>query len=329
MASDSPSPSPSGSPSPSPSAIEPTTPVDAISSWTDWVFSDAPLRLAFIFVFTAVVYWLVSRLIKRVVKRTSETEGRMHRRATEDVVEVGLQRERRAQRAKAIGSLVTSVFAVFLWGSAVMMALPVLGINIAPLLASAGVIGVALGFGAQTLVKDYLSGIFMILEDQFGVGDYVDLGEAVGTVDEVTLRVTRLRDPSGIIWYVRNGEILRVANRSQGWTLAIIDIPVAYDQDLDEIARIVEQVGDEMVADNDCGITEFGRPTFAGVESMSGEAVYVRITAKTDPDEQVTVTREIRRRLKAALDQAGVKVPVVYRVPGATGATTGSGTTRR
>lgn len=307
--------------------MEPTTPVEAISSWTDWLFSDAPLRLAFIFIFTAVVYWLVSRLIKRVVQRTSESEGRLHRRIDENAAEIGLQKERRAQRAKAIGSLVTSVFAVLLWGSAVMMALPVLGINIAPLLASAGVIGVALGFGAQTLVKDYLSGIFMILEDQFGVGDYVDLGEAVGTVDEVTLRVTRLRDPSGVIWYVRNGEILRVANRSQGWTLAIIDIPVAYDQDLDQIASIVEHVGDEMVADPDSGITEFSRPTFAGVESMSGEAVYVRITAKTDPDEQVRLTREIRRRLKKAFDEAGIKVPVVYRVPGATGsATTGSAT---
>lgn len=314
MASDSPSPSPSGSPSPSPSAIEPTTPVDAISSWTDWVFSDAPLRLAFIFVFTAVVYWLVSRLIKRVVKRTSETEGRMHRRATEDVVEVGLQRERRAQRAKAIGSLVTSVFAVFLWGSAVMMALPVLGINIAPLLASAGVIGVALGFGAQTLVKDYLSGIFMILEDQFGVGDYVDLGEAVGTVDEVTLRVTRLRDPSGIIWYVRNGEILRIGNQTQGWSTGSVEVPVASDENPAKVLTILDGVADAVFADEKWKDVLLEKPNVAGVDKIAGGAMTVKIFAKCAPNQQWGVQRDLLERSLEALQKAGVKGPV--QLPG-------------
>ncbi len=326
MATGSPSPSPSASPSPTPAPIEPpATPTEAVSAWTEWLLSGAPLRLFFIFVSTAIIYWIVARLIKRVVRRASSTEGLTRRGATEDAKRSGLMRERREQRAKAIGQLVTSVFAAFLWGSAVLMALPVLGINIAPLLASAGVIGVALGFGAQTLVKDYLSGIFMILEDQFGVGDFVDLGEAVGTVEEVTLRITRLRDTSGIVWYVRNGEILRVANRSQGWTMAIIDIPVAYDQDLELIHRIVDEVADDMVADPDSGVPEFSRPTFAGVESMSGEAVVVRIIAKTDPDDQVPLTRAIRLRLKAAFDREGIKVPAIFRLPGAPGSPAGAG----
>jgi small-conductance mechanosensitive channel len=240
-----------------------------------------------------------------------------------------LQAERREQRANAIGQLVRSAVSIVIWASAVMMILGQLGLNIAPLLASASVIGVALGFGAQTLVKDFLSGVFLILEDQFGVGDFVDLGDAVGTVEEVTLRVTRLRDTTGIVWYVRNGEILRVANRSQGLTLAIIDIPVGYNEDLDHVHEVVDATADAMVADPQCMITEFSKPTFAGVESVSGEAVYVRITAKSDPDDQVAETRLIRQSMKQAFDRAGIRVPAVYRVPGtvpgASGATAQTG----
>ena len=238
----------SSSPSPSPSpSLEAPTVTDAVSWWSGWLFSDAPFRLLGIVAFAAVLNWALSRLIKRVVARTAASTNRERR--GEDSAVSGLLRERREQRANAIGQLVRSVLAVIIWSSAVLMIMPIFGIDITPLLASAGVIGVALGFGAQTLVKDYLSGIFLILEDQFGVGDFVDLGEAVGTVEEVTLRVTRLRDTTGVVWYVRNGEILRVANRSQGWTVAIIDIPVNYAQDLEEVRRVVEVAADEMVAD--------------------------------------------------------------------------------
>ncbi len=319
--------SPSPSPSPSPSSTEVPSVTDAVTWWGEWFLSDAPIRLIGIFVFAAIVNWVLDRLIRKIVKRAAETDSPLRRNSADDSSQMGLQRERRKQRAHAIGQLVRSVLAVFIWGSAVLMALPIFGIDITPLLASASVVGVALGFGAQTLIKDYLSGIFMILEDQFGVGDFVDLGEAVGTVEEVTLRVTRLRDTSGIVWYVRNGEILRVANRSQGWTLAVIDIPVAYDQDLEEIHRIVDEVGDQMVDDPDSGVTEFSKPSFAGVESMSGEAVYVRIIAKTDPDQQVSLTRAIRQRLKTAFDAAGIKVPAVYRLPGTTPGGPGAGGT--
>ena len=308
----------SSSPSPSPSpSLEAPTVTDAVSWWSGWLFSDAPFRLLGIVAFAAVLNWALSRLIKRVVARTAASTNRERR--GEDSAVSGLLRERREQRANAIGQLVRSVLAVIIWSSAVLMIMPIFGIDITPLLASAGVIGVALGFGAQTLVKDYLSGIFLNLEDQFGVGDFVDLGEAVGTVEEVTLRVTRLRDTTGVVWYVRNGEILRVANRSQGWTVAIIDIPVNYAQDLEEVRRVVEVAADEMVADPNCIVTDFSRPQFAGVESVSGEAVTVRVTAKSDPDSQVALTREIRQRLKVAFDAAGIIVPVVYRVPGATG----------
>ncbi len=105
----------------------------------------------------------------------------------------------------------------------------------------------ALAFGAQSLVKDYFNGISMIIEDQYGIGDVVDLGPVIGTVEDLTLRITRVRDSSGVVWYVRNGEVLRVANRSQGWTMALVDIPVAYDEDLDHVAEVVAAVGTDMM----------------------------------------------------------------------------------
>ena len=137
----------------------------------------------------------------------------------------------------------------------------------------------------------------------------------------MTLRVTRLRDLSGVVWYVRNGEILRVANRSQGWTLAIVDVPVAYTEDLDRIRRIVEQVADQMDADSRWDGVLFGRPTYAGVESVSGEAVFIRVTARAAPDQQMPAARAVREELKNAFDAAGVKVPVLVRqnLPGASG----------
>ena len=317
MASGSPSPSPSSSPSTSPEAL---TVTDTVTWWGEWITSGAPFRLAGIIVFAAVVNFLLDRLVRRLVARTERMDAsKLHlfQRSTSPGAEdsVGLQQERRRQRAHAIGQLVRSVIAAAVWGTAILMVLPVLGIDITPLLASAGVIGVALGFGAQTLVKDYLSGIFMIVEDQFGVGDFVDLGSATGTVEEVTLRVTRLRDPQGIVWYVRNGEILRVGNRSQGWTLAVVDIAVPYDQDLSEVQHIVEAVAEELVSDPESGVSEFSRPTYAGIESVAGDGLTIRVVAKTDADHQVPLTREIRRRLKAAFDAAGITVPIVYRPP--------------
>ena len=146
----------------------------------------------------------------------------------------GLAHERHRQRTLTMGSLLRSIVTfVVVTLITVLTVMAIVGIPLGPLLASAGVGGVALGFGAQSLVKDFLSGIFMILEDQYGVGDVIDTGEAIGTVEEVTLRVTRLRDASGVIWYVRNGEIIRVGNKSQGWSTAIVDMPVSYAENVE------------------------------------------------------------------------------------------------
>jgi small conductance mechanosensitive channel len=292
----------------------------------DWLVG-VPLQILIILVSAVIVQFVLTRTIKRVVKRASEnakSERLAQMRQVTRTAELStlLLTQRTEQRANAIGTLLRSVIAITVWSIALLMILPLLGIAIGPLLASAGVIGVALGFGAQTLVKDYLSGIFLIIEDQYGVGDMVDLGPVMGTVEEVALRYTRLRDPSGVVWYVRNGEILRVANRSQGWTMAIVDIPIAYNENLDRVREIVDAVSLDMDEDPNYDDLLLGRPAFAGVESVSGEAVIIRITAKAAPEKQIDVARTIRERMKLALDRAGIVVPVMVRqLPNAPGST--------
>ena len=194
-------------------------------------------------IITFLIRFSVKSFVNTAIKRAQLRAPEITRRAenTEDLSQIVME-QRTVQRSKAVGQIVRSTFTLITWSVAVILFLSILGINVAPILASAGIAGVAIGFGAQTLIKDFLAGIFIILEDQYGIGDIVDLGPAVGTVEEVGLRITRLRDLGGVVWYVRNGEILRVANRSQGWTLAIVDVPVAYNEDLEKVRKVIEQV---------------------------------------------------------------------------------------
>jgi len=194
---------------------------------------------------------------------------------------------------------------------ALLTVMAALGLPLGPLLASAGVVGVALGFGAQSLVKDFLSGIFMMLEDQYGVGDVIDTGEAIGTVEDVTLRITKVRDGSGIVWYIRNGEIVRIGNRSQGWSTAVVDIQVDYHEKLDIVLPLIREVARELDGTPEWESRLLEEPEVAGVESMTGGVVTIRIIAKCAPNENFPVSREIRERVKAALDTAGIRAPQV------------------
>jgi small conductance mechanosensitive channel len=294
---------------------------------TFWEYLQGPpLQILIIVLLAVAIRWISVAVLNRIIKRMA-AQGRRERlgetrraERTQELSEV-LMSQRRQQRAEAIGTLLRSVITAGVLIIALLLILPILGIDVAPLLASAGVLGVALGFGAQSLVKDYLSGIFLVFEDQYGVGDMVDLGDAVGVVEDVTLRITRLRDLSGVVWYVRNGEILRVANQSQGWVLAAVDIPVAYDENLDKVRQCVESVAEDMYADPQYDDMLLGKPTYAGVESVSGEAVFIKIIAKAAPEKQIPLTRAIRARVKESFDRAGVRVPVVVRPfpPGAGG----------
>jgi len=275
----------------------------------------APLRIVAIVVGAVVIRWLVHRAVTRVVNRTIDSKLRerlVHRRKGPVLVEgsAALAAERRRQRAETIGSVLRSIASFVIFGLAFVTALAELGFELGPILASAGVAGVALGFGAQSLVRDFLSGIFMILEDQYGVGDLIDTGEAIGTVEEVGLRITRLRDSSGVVWYVRNGEILRVGNHSQGWSTAIVDVSVAYSEDIPTVLELIRATADELADDEAWRDRILEDPVVAGVESVTGAAVTIRVIVKCTPNDHYAVQRELRERIKEAFDREGVQVPV-------------------
>jgi small conductance mechanosensitive channel len=185
--------------------------------------------------------------------------------------------------------------------------LDALGVELAPLLASAGVVGIAIGFGAQSLVKDFFSGFFLLFEDQLGVGDVVDLGDAAGTVEAVSLRRTRLRDVNGTVWHVPNGEIRRVANRSQYWARAVVDVVIAPEADVRQATEVIRRVVAELWEDPQWradGVTE--PPEVWGVEQIGLDGVTLRTVVTTAPARQWAIARELRLRVKEALDAAGV-----------------------
>ncbi len=213
---------------------------------------------------------------------------------------------RRVQRAATMGSLLKSIVSGVVITVVVLMFISELGYDIAPLIASAGIIGVALGFGSQALVKDFLSGIFMIFEDQYGVGDEVDLGEASGTVEAVSLRVTRLRDVNGTVWYVRNGEILRVGNMSQNWARTVLDIRVAYSEDLAQVRRVLDGRRPRPLGGRGLQGPASSRSRRSGASRTLGlDGVVVRVALKTAPLEQWAVAREMRAADQGALRPRG------------------------
>lgn len=220
--------------------------------------------------------------------------------------EAALIDERRKQRVRALGAILRSAASVTIFVIAGFVVLGDLSINLAPLLASAGVVGVALGIGAQGLVRDYLAGVFMLVEDQYGVGDVITVGNATGTVEDVTLRVTRLRDVNGIVWHIRNGSIETVGNESQGWARAVIDFPVPFEADLATIRNLLQQTGAAMWNDPAWRVVMLEAPEVWGAQEVSSSGVVMRMVAKTAPLRQWEVEREMRARVKAALHEGGI-----------------------
>lgn len=218
---------------------------------------------------------------------------------------------RRRQRVLTLTSLLRSTSSVVIWTVAALMVCDQLGLPLAPLLASAGIGGLAIGFGAQSLVKDVISGVMLMIEDQFGVGDWVDLGEASGEVEEVTLRVTRLRSADGVVWYIRNGEILRVGNTSQGTPVATIDVQVAARADSRTVVEVLTAAMEELAASPEGDRHLLGVPSVAGIQEVRNGAMTMRIFADCVPGEHYAAARLIRAEAKRALDAAGVPGPPV------------------
>jgi small conductance mechanosensitive channel len=284
------------------------------SSWlaqSSLVFVVKPLRILAIVAIAMVIRYLLHRAIRRLTVRTSQaampTILRPLRERAPAAVGVDKQfyPERRRQRAEAIGSVLRSFVTAVVFTMAVLLVMGELGFNLGPLLASAGIVGVALGFGAQSLVKDLIAGLFMLIEDQYGVGDTVDLGEATGVVETVGLRVTTVRDGRGVLWYIRNGEVVRVGNKSQGWAMVVVDVPIGFVNSEQAIA--VLRTAAASLAQDPAHATEFLEPPdVIGVEQLTVDGAVIRTIAKTTADGQFPVQRELRRRLTEALESSGI-----------------------
>ncbi len=283
--------------------------VETVQEWLVTV----GLRILLTVVMAVVALWVLRRLIDRVVdtmsSRSAQRLAESGRAGRALAAATGLANERQRQRVETVGSLLRSIVTFVVVALAVLTIMALLGIPLGPLLASAGVAGVALGFGAQSLVKDFLAGVFMIMEDQYGVGDVIDTGEAIGTVEEVTLRITRLRDAAGVTWYVRNGEIVRIGNTSQGYATAIVDMPVSYAENVERVLAVVRDTATGMGEDPEWAERFVQPPEVLGVESIVGSTMTIRTVARCVPGENFAVQRELRERLKAALDEAGVQAP--------------------
>ncbi len=265
--------------------------------------------------------WLAGRLLRRAIRRFT----RGLRTVSADVVTVadrsagsllrtgGTTTVRAGQRAETIGALLGSVTAFAVWAIAAVMVLGELGIELGPLIAGAGIVGVAVGFGAQNLVRDFISGIFMLVEDQYGVGDVIDAGPASGTVEGVSLRTTRLRDVEGNVWHIPNGVIARVANKSQEWSRALLDVQVSYQTETDHAVAVIKRVADATWRDPVWESEILEEPEVWGVESLAADGVTIRLVVKTRPLAQWKVGRELRARIKQAFDAEGIEIPFPQR----------------
>jgi small conductance mechanosensitive channel len=287
------------------------------SSWfadSSYYILVKPLRIVLIVLAALLVRFLLHKTINRLVRSTSKAQvptilrPLRERAPRPDGPPVPFP-ERRRQRAEAIGSVLRNTVSVVVFSVAGLTILGELNFDLGPLLASAGIVGLALGFGAQTLVKDLLAGLFMLVEDQYGVGDTVDLGEATGVVEAIGLRITTVRDGHGVVWYIRNGEIVRVGNKSQGWATVIVDMPIGF-ASVEEATTLLRRAVDGMAHDPQYEEYFVEPPEVLGVEQVTVDGAVLRTVAKTTADGQYRVQRELRRRQAEALEEAGITAQI-------------------
>jgi small-conductance mechanosensitive channel len=260
-----------------------------------------PLKIAVVLVVATVVTWLVRRAIKRFA-------ASVQARAASGALGADLP-VRTAARIHTLVAVLRSLATAAIFGLAFLTILGEIGINLGPLIAGAGVVGVAVGFGAQSLVKDFIAGFFMLIEDQYGVGDIVDVGEVNGTVEAVTLRSTRIRDVHGTVWHVPNGEIKRVGNKSQQWARAVLDVVVAHGTDVAQATEVLARVASDLREDPDWREEILEDPEVLGVEAVDSAGVTIRLVVKTQPASQFRLLRELRARVTAAFAAEGIRVP--------------------
>ncbi|HEX5947144.1 MAG TPA: mechanosensitive ion channel family protein [Acidimicrobiales bacterium] len=299
---------------------EPSFICERVLEWTNgseaWAeAADKLLHTPLMILLIIGVAFLANRLVRRAIRRLTSTltdeqaQQRMRGlrdRAPKAIRSTGSYSLRAGARARTLSTVLRSIASALIWAIAVAMILAELGVHLGPLIAGAGIAGVAIGFGAQSLVKDFLAGIFMLVEDQYGVGDIIDAGDTTGTVEAITLRTTRLRDENGTVWHIPNGSFTRVGNLSQQWARALVDVEVAYGTDLDRASEVIRRVATGLWREQAWAGKVLEAPEIWGVERVEPEVVALRLVVKTRPASQFPVVRELRRRLADAFVDAGI-----------------------
>lgn len=260
----------------------------------------AALHILLILVLGLAVYYAVGLVTQRLERILAQQNG--------DSV------EERQQYARTVSSIIRGTARVVIITMAGIMILAEIGLDVTPVLAGAGIVGLAVGFGAQTLVKDVISGLFILVERQFSVGDVVQVGGIAGSVEQMTLRATFLRDVEGTCHVVPNGEIRILSNRTKGWAQAVFDIGIGYGDSIDHAMHVLQSVGEELEADPEFAGLLLGTPSAQGVQELGDSAVVLRMTAKTLPGQQFAVVRELRRRVKERFDAEGIDMPYPTQV---------------
>jgi small-conductance mechanosensitive channel len=306
--------------------LSPPTCVNDAGSWCALMYSSTgnawlatysgvlvgkPLSILAIVLVALLLRWLLHRMIDRLTRGNGRTPKilRPLKERRSDPASAAAVTERRLQRAQTVGSVLKSTVSFVLFGLAVIYVLQQLGVELAPLLASAGVVGVAIAFGAQSLVRDFVSGLILMIEDQYGVGDVVDLKVATGTIESVGLRITTLRDVNGTVWYVRNGEIRRVGNSSQGFAVAVVDFPIPQADDIQKATEVAEKAATAATSREPLSRDVLEPPTMLGIDAIGPETVTLRLTVKVRPGTQWATQRTLRAEIKRAYDAENVPPP--------------------
>jgi len=262
--------------------------------------------------FRIVLQFVIHRVVNRIVNGVKKKQGAADTQALQNSP---LAAVRIVQRTRTLGSVLSNILTTVIVIVAVLSIVTAINKDLTGAFSLVtAALGAGLGFGAQNIVKDILNGLFMVAEDQLGVGDVVDLGAATGVVENVGIRVTQVRDVNGTLWYVRNGEILRVGNMSQGWARVIIDLAVPYDSDVDAVQERMLTTATDLATDAKWRTRVLEKPEIWGLESISAEALVIRLVIKTRSTAKDDVARELRIRLKRSLDDLGVKLPALNSI---------------
>jgi small conductance mechanosensitive channel len=253
-------------------------------------------------VLIVILAWIARKILKIAIKRFEKS-----------LEQEGVVTSERVKRAKTLSGIISTSISAIIYAVALMMLITECGVNIAPLIAGAGIAGLAIGFGAQSLVKDVISGFFLIMEDQIRVGDVANVAGVGGLVESINLRTTRLRDLEGKVHIIPNGSIVVATNLTKDWSRALVEIGVAYKENVDNVISVLKEVGEELRNDPAFKEVILEPMTVQGLNSFGDSSINIRLFFKTLPIKQWDVAREFRKRVKKAFDEKGIEIPFPHR----------------